>query len=176
MIDILSILYLFLPAFGANAAPVLFKKTPGLHRFNVPVLPQYLGTHKTIRGFILGVSFAIVISLLQWLLAESSTLFASITLLQYSVWQSILIGILLGFGALLGDAVESFAKRRIGLKSGEALPIWDGVDYIIGALVCLSPLYIPSFWGIVLLFLIGPIASLLANTIAWLLGWKEVWY
>jgi len=39
------------------------------------------------------------------------------------------------FGALLGDIVESFFKRRIGKKRGEDWLVFDQLDFIFGALL-----------------------------------------
>ncbi|KAA0006124.1 MAG: CDP-archaeol synthase, partial [Thermoplasmata archaeon] len=39
------------------------------------------------------------------------------------------------FGALLGDIVESFFKRRVGKERGEDWIPFDQVDFLIGALI-----------------------------------------
>ena len=39
------------------------------------------------------------------------------------------------FGALIGDIIESFFKRRIGKNRGEDWIIFDQLDFIIGALI-----------------------------------------
>ncbi|HSX27706.1 MAG TPA: CDP-archaeol synthase, partial [Patescibacteria group bacterium] len=44
-------------------------------------------------------------------------------------------GMLLGIGALTGDAMESFFKRRRGIKSGSSWYPFDQIDYIIGGLI-----------------------------------------
>ena len=44
-----------------------------------------------------------------------------------------LIGFLLGFGALLGDALGSFIKRRMGIGRGKPAPILDQIDFLIVA-------------------------------------------
>ena len=49
--------------------------------------------------------------------------------------EGILIGFLLGFGALLGDALGSFLKRRLGIGRGKPAPILDQLDFIIVALI-----------------------------------------
>ena len=47
------------------------------------------------------------------------------------------IGLLLGSGALIGDAVKSFFKRKEGIKPGNRFIPWDQLDYSIGSLVLL---------------------------------------
>lgn len=39
----------------------------------------------------------------------------------------------LALGALLGDAVKSYAKRRVGKERGQRLPIADQYDFVLGA-------------------------------------------
>ena len=41
------------------------------------------------------------------------------------------IGFIMGFGAILGDAIGSFTKRRINLKSGAPFPIVDQVGFVV---------------------------------------------
>ncbi len=40
------------------------------------------------------------------------------------------------FGALLGDVIESFFKRRIGKDRGQDWIPFDQLDFLVGALVC----------------------------------------
>ena len=101
---ILEALYLMLPAYFANMAPVFFKKVNFL---NYPVDfgkkikgKRILGSHKTFRGFFFGIILAIIVAYVQSLIS------AEVALVDYSNWA--LIGFLLGFGALLGDSVKSF--------------------------------------------------------------------
>jgi len=83
------------------------------------------------------------------------------------------------FGALLGDILESFFKRRIGKKSGEDWIPFDQLDFILGALFfsfIISSLiqiigvtshnwFFDSFsvWHILVLLIITPFFHLLAN-------------
>ena len=85
------------------------------------------------------------------------------------------------FGALLGDILESFFKRRIGKKSGEDWIPFDQLDFILGALffsffvssliqilgVTTNNWFFDSFsvWHILILLIITPFFHLLANFI-----------
>ena len=93
----------------------------------------------------------------------------------------ILIIFSLCFGALLGDIIESFFKRRIGKNRGEDWLLFDQIDFIVGALVFsflvsgilhLSGLmsynwFFESFtiWHILVLILVTPFFQLTANFI-----------
>jgi CDP-2,3-bis-(O-geranylgeranyl)-sn-glycerol synthase len=114
--------------------PLDFRK-----RFNRKPL---LGKNKTFRGLIFGTLLAMLTAYIQYLL-HAVPFFSRISLLDYQDW--IVIGFLLGLGALAGDAVESFFKRQKDIKPGERFLPWDQLDFVIGALLLLSIVYVPPF-------------------------------
>lgn len=158
-------LLLYSPAFVANAAPVIAASMPGLRGWKRPISPSLFGKNKTIRGLCAGVVTGGLVAVLLDVF--------DVFLLDTSVFW---IGCLLGFGALAGDVAESFLKRRLGLAPGQALPVLDGIDYVVGALLILLPWYTPSMEAAVLLLLAGPLLSLAANTAAFAVGMKDRWY
>ena len=172
----LALLYLFVPAFVANATPVLVKDMMFIKRWNTPICTRLFGAHKTYRGFFFGVSFGMFASLMQFGAIDVYPALKEITILHNTLNQSLLVGFLLSFGALAGDAVESFVKRRKKLPPGKALPFWDGVDYIIGAIIFISPVYPVTFLGVAFLMVVAPILSICANCFSYALGLKDVWY
>ena len=160
----------------ANMAPVLFKRIKFL---NYPVDFNYkwrgkplFGSHKTLRGFFFGTIVAIITAYLQkWLFVNNHL--KTISILDYSAGNILLIGFLLGFGALLGDLIESFFKRRSKIKPGKPWIPWDQLDFVIGALVLLSLVYIPEASVIVFLLVAVPILHLLVNYIGYCLKIKK---
>jgi CDP-2,3-bis-(O-geranylgeranyl)-sn-glycerol synthase len=168
--------YIYLPAFIANAAPVVAKHLPGLRTWSTPVWPSVMGTHKTWRGLLTGIAAAAMIAMLQFGIEQWPSVLGTVMLHKSSLLLSGLIGCLLGFGALLGDMLKSIVKRRIGIPPGKALPYFDGVDYVLGAMFVLLPWHTPSWPGVVLLLVIAPLASLAANIGAYCIGWKKQWY
>lgn len=173
------ILYLFLPTFIANWAPIVAKNIPLIGRFKTPISEKYFGKNKTYRGFIVGVITAILVSLLQYYLSD--LLFVETVKIKYfavisSLYLAFLCGFLQGFWALVGDAVKSFFKRRVGIKPGEPWPVLDGIDYIVWSVVFFYPIFFPSIIGIIFLCCVWPIASLLANMGAYVVKWKDVRY
>lgn len=137
MILIIKCLYFMLPAYFANMAPVLFRKLNFLNYpvdFNVKFRGNpLLGKNKTYRGIFFGVLFALIIAYLQYYFYGY---FNSISLYNYNNW--LLIGFLLGFGALFGDLVKSFFKRRCSINPGCRFIPMDQLDYSIGALLLFS--------------------------------------
>ncbi len=63
----------------------------------------------------------------------------------YHDWkQAMLVGGTIAAGALVGDMGKSFVKRRLGKKPGSMFQPWDGIDYMIGAIIFMLPWYTVS--------------------------------
>lgn len=146
--NILALIWLFLPAGIANMAPIFVSKLPWLSGLNFPMdfYIQYkgkrlLGDHKTIRGMISGVFLGIITVWIQKELYGNSEFVRTVSLLDYSAISALLLGTLLGAGALIGDAVESFFKRQMGIESGKSWFPYDQIDYIIGAAIFIVPIH-----------------------------------
>lgn len=166
-----------LPAYVANMAPVLAKGIPFL---NIPVdlgktyrgKPLF-GSHKTYRGFFFGIVSAMIICYIQTILYEKTTLFQDISLIDYGSTCFILLGFLFGFGALAGDTIKSFFKRRMNIVSGRSWFPFDQIDYLIGILLFVSFIYIPPMTHIFAIFVLGVILSLISSYIGYLFGMKD---
>lgn len=173
---ILQAFYFALPMFFANMAPVIVQRLPWL---NTPIDgglqwrgKPILGSHKTWRGLVAGICFAVAAVYAQRLLSVSMP----VALVDYHSSDIWLLGVYMGTGALFGDAVKSFFKRRRGKPSGSAWPPFDQLDFVVGALL-LARLYTPIPWSIVLiLILLTPLGHVLVNRLAFTAGWKSVPY
>jgi len=145
MIDIISLLYLLIPAGFANMfaslSAKIFPNSNYPMDFNIKIFNQRLfGSHKTIRGLIFGVIGGIIGSLIQYQLINFHY-FKNITLIDYSIHGWILIGFLFGIGTILGDAIESSIKRQIGIEPGKSFIPFDQIDWIIGTAIFILPIY-----------------------------------
>lgn len=171
--------YFFLPTFFANGAPVVAKNIIFFSDWKAPISEKYLWKNKTYRGLVVWILIAIIMSILQYFLTDF-LFFRGVVFSYYHIVYSfpvaLSIGFFQGFWALFWDIVKSFVKRKVGIKPWEAWPVIDGIDYVIGSLVCMTPFYIPTFFGIIFIVFIWPLSSLVANTIAYFLWWKDVWY
>ena len=173
-------LYFILPAYFSNGAglvfgggmPVDFGKSD---KNGV----RWIGDGVTWKGLIGGTLIGIITGIIQGLIApyilSNFGQFITTPLIT-NVSEGILIGFLLGFGALLGDALGSFLKRRIGIGRGQPAPILDQLDFLIVALILVSFVVKLDWLFIILAIVLTLIIHLLANTIAYLLGLKDVWY
>ena len=128
------------PAYFANMAPVIcrniFPRLAFPLDFNKKISGKpILGKNKTFRGLIFGMIFAIVFAYIQFNLYKLD-FFRDISVLDYNNW--LLIGLLLGSGALFGDIVKSFIKRRLNIPSGDPWRGFDQLDFVFGAIIFVS--------------------------------------
>jgi len=178
---IVSTLYLFLPCYVANMAPVVAKKLglfPSLAR---PLdgsgsngAKQIFGVNKTYRGILVGIIAGVLTSFAQLLLLNNS-FFASILVFPYTVKNFFLWGILLGGGALGGDLAKSYFKRKRGIAPGNRWLPWDQLDMVFGGIVCGSLLYRFSLMNIIILLIATPFLVLAINFVGYFLKIKENW-
>jgi CDP-2,3-bis-(O-geranylgeranyl)-sn-glycerol synthase len=176
LLFILKCLWFILPAGFANMAPVFAKRHFAfLARpvdFNKKINNKpILGQSKTWRGLIFGIIAALIVFAIQkWL--YQFFLFQQISLINYDNYN-LFLGFILGAGALFGDLVESFFKRRLNIPAGEPWFIFDQMDWILGTLFLSSFFYIFSWQEILVILVLGLISHPLINYLGFLLKLKE---
>lgn len=160
--DFLSALQFILPAYVANSSPVIFGggKAIDLGRSFLDGR-RIFGSNKTVRGFVGGLSCGALISLVEDLLMGGG-------FFPY--------GVLISVGALLGDLLGAFIKRRFGLPPGSPFPLMDQLDFVFGALMLSCPFYKLSLSATFLIFLATPPLHLLTNGVAYILKLKKYWW
>ena len=155
---IISALKFIFPAYCANATPVLAgggtKMDFGKNFIDGK---RIFGNNKTFKGFFFGLAIGIFVGLLEVMFFHFPLLFSILT----------------PTGALLGDLVGAFLKRRLGIIPGGMLPIVDQVDFVVGALVFSLPLAIVSWELALTVLLITPPIHLFTNFIAFELKLKK---
>lgn len=164
---ILSSIYLILPAYVANMCPVLFGKIPLL---GSPIHEKLFGAHKTYRGFIAGFIGALAVLAIQ---QQVQTDYA---LLDYQQINIFLYAFLFGIGALAGDAIKSFFKRRLKIKPGRPWFPFDQLDFVLGAYLFLLPVYIIPWQNLLAILILTPALHFLTNLIGYALKLKKVWW
>jgi CDP-2,3-bis-(O-geranylgeranyl)-sn-glycerol synthase len=104
---------------------------------------EIFGPNKTWRGIIVGIFTGAAVALIQALLFFNVEFFRNNTLVDYSRINFFVFGSLMGAGALAGDLLKSFIKRRLSKPPGRPWFPWDQLDWIFGAMLAGSIVYIP---------------------------------
>ena len=119
---------------------------------------RVLGDHKTIRGFVSGLIVGVIVG------AFESVFFYP---------NLMIVAILASLGALVGDLVGAFVKRRLKISPGGSLPVFDQLDFVVGAILLVSPIVSLSVGTALILVLVTPPIHFLTNLGAYGLGLKS---
>ena len=166
----LQTVFLYLPAVAANIAPLLASMADKRENqvvvrrwYNQPIDERILGQNKTWRGLAVGIFAAGGVFWIQadihkndWQWLQDATLFS------YPDESVATIALLIGGGALLGDAVKSLFKRLAKRPPGSRWYPMDQIDFIGGATICLwlAGYAIPAHVFLLALFLAAVIQPL----------------
>ncbi|MDO5848295.1 MAG: CDP-2,3-bis-(O-geranylgeranyl)-sn-glycerol synthase [Methanobrevibacter sp.] len=176
----LTTVFFILPAYASNSGGLLFGGgTPVDFRKSDKKGNRWIGDGVTWKGLIGGTIFGTVVGAIQgffgpFIMANfGSYIFTPICT---SLVEGIIVGFLLGLGALVGDAIGSFLKRRIGIGRGKPAPILDQADFILVALLFVSVIVKFDWMFVVIAIVITIFIHLISNSLAYLFGIKDVWY
>jgi CDP-2,3-bis-(O-geranylgeranyl)-sn-glycerol synthase len=174
LIPLISAFWVMLPAYLPN--PVAALCGGGLPidlGRNYSDGKRIFGDGKTYRGLFAGILAGILIGLVQiWLQGQYGW--------TYLPQQTLLSIMLLAVGALLGDLVKSFFKRRFGKERGAKWPVADQYDLVAGAFVLL--LFFNTQWLfssvtlpiLIAILILTPILHRAMNILGFLVKVKEV--
>lgn len=204
-------LLLIVPAYISNASMVITgggRPIDGGRTFRDG--RRILGDHKTIKGLkgplYIGIPISFIIFLLFILLwgPIKEVILQALGEGQYILYGDLLVFqyyfiggqfplnflvllfriILASYGAVIGDLVGSFLKRRFDIKSGAPFWIVDQLDFALIALLFvaipsfISPavFLVPDIFIVTFLLILTPAVSIIANTVAYFVGLKSVPY
>ena len=130
-----------------------FKLLGALHAHDRPISEKLFGANRTYLG-------------------------AAVIITAATAMYSFLLGglcILPGIGMATGTYLNSFIKRRMGIKDGGRLIVFDQLDFFIGGVagLALCGVYLDNFLLMASLSMMLHIAS---NVFAYVVGIKEVWW
>lgn len=150
---IVQIIWLFLPALAANSAPVVATRAHWLPQLAVPIDGNRLykgqplfGHNKTWRGVVVGLLFGSIAGILQYSLQPQVAPFVSPLWIYASPFGAVLWGSWLALGALGGDLLKSFFKRRLLIAPSEGWIPFDQIDMVVGVW-CLTIPFINVSWA-----------------------------
>jgi CDP-2,3-bis-(O-geranylgeranyl)-sn-glycerol synthase len=94
-------------------------------------------------------------------------------------FEPVLVVVTLALGAMLGDLTKSFFKRRLRMERGAPLPVFDQLDFVIGAWV-LTYVFFSGWFTLnftlpimVVVLILSPLLHLAVNFIGFKLGKKK---
>jgi CDP-2,3-bis-(O-geranylgeranyl)-sn-glycerol synthase len=169
---LLKTVWLFLPIGLANIFASLSRHI--LPRWDYPLDfyktwrgQRIFGAHKTWRGLIVGVLAAFLFFIFQKYLYASSPAIHDFSLIDYNS-VNILTGLVMGLGALLGDALKSFFKRQKNIPPGQPWFPYDQLDFVLGGALLSWPLITVSADIIIIAIGLGLLFHLLFKVIGYL--------
>lgn len=179
-ITCITVLYFLLPAYISNSGGLIFGggKPLDLGKCDSDGI-RWIGDGVTWRGLIGGTLLGTIVGAIQGYYGPNlMAMFGQYitTPIAVGLLNGIVIGFLLAFGALIGDALGSFLKRRLGIGRGKPAPILDQIDFLIVALLSCSLVVSFDLNFILIAIILTLIIHLLSNTGAYLLGIKDIWY
>jgi len=172
---IFSILLIVTPAYAANGMALIFgggKPLDGGRKFFDG--KRLLGDGKTVKGTCSGLIFGFIAALTVGLTYLSLSADSTLALPGY-----IAIGFCSAVGAIGGDLLGSFIKRRMGLPPGSPAPFIDQFDFILMALLLTflvnQALHLLDFNFILVVSVLvfTPFAHLIGNYIVYRAGRKK---
>lgn len=181
--DVLTValsLWFIFPAYVANAVPVLVGggRPVDLGR-NFLDGRRIFGDGKTFRGLAGGLVAGTLAGIFEafissWVIVKLGDVTklsdVSLVTLRYEPLRALLISC----GALLGDMLGSFIKRRMGMKGGAPAPLLDQLTFLLGALILVSFIFAFQLEYAIILVILTPLIHLAANATSYLIGIKRV--
>ncbi len=160
--DLAYTIILFIPAMVSNGSATLISRGRPLDlgKFFIDGR-RILGDGKTLEGFFLGLYYGVSFVITIGVIKEDPGL--------------IELGLGSCLGALIGDIIGSFIKRRLGMERGKKAPILDQLDFAIGATLFMMLLGARlAFVNLIIVYILIYILHVYTNKLAYYLGLKNV--
>jgi len=188
---LIELVLLILPAYFANSIPVLLGGgAPIDGRRKMADGNRVFGDGKTVRGFFAGVAAGVAVGALEGIILTESQwdIYAGAFAIGGGIVAGgtglgaggaatyVLAGFLLGCGAMAGDLLGSFMKRRWGLSRGKPSLVTDQLLFLALALLFVYPLaqQLLTLQAVLFLAVLTYIVHVGANVLANRLGLKKV--
>lgn len=181
----IAVLWVLLPAYVASAFATLprgFGPPMDFGRALAHDGRRVLGASKTWSGFLTGSLLAIPVGLLEaGLILAAPPNLQLVPRLAPTVLEALPVVALITFGAMSGDALGSFLKRRAGLESGARTVFVDQLPFVLvpiaAGVVAYPDLFVATFfsWMAVLWLLVFTLGLHVGfNWIGFHVGLKKV--
>ena len=171
-------IWTMLPAYVPNNAAVLLGGGQPIDDGRTLDDARILGDGKTWRGALAGTLAGVALALVLNAIAPAVE---TATGLSVPIFPPVAV-LALPLGAILGDMLASFLKRRTGRSRGAAFPGLDQLDFLVGALA-LTALTVTDWFTatftlgvLATIVLVTPLLHVTTNVVAYRAGLKsEPW-
>lgn len=163
--------FLFLmPAFVAIIIPVFVRR---LNVLDIPVWKKAFGKNKTYRGLVFGLAGALITIRIQYQLYTDYFVIRALGMVYYDQLNYMLLGLLLGSGALAGDLIKSFFKRQLSIPEGKDWIPFDQIDFVLGAIASSFFIAPYTYLQAMMLIIVGGISHFITVKICKRLGIRK---
>lgn len=166
--------WIIIPAYAANGFAPLAR---GRRRIDFGKKfidgSDLLGPGKTWEGLLLALLVGTAFGMLEVVLhpyLNPIALEAGFSLQRLSFTSVFFVAL----GAMVGDMVGSFIKRRIKIRRGESAPLLDQLDFVFGAFFFASFFVELTSISVLIFIIITPFVHLLSCFIGYKIGAKKV--
>ena len=136
---------------------------------------RLLGDGKTWRGSVVGTLAGVAVAVVFNLVAQPVSSVLGVSVPPFPMPAALA----LAAGAMAGDVVASFLKRRTGRERGASFPGLDQLDFVVGALIAVflaapgwaSGVFTPPV--VLAVVLVTPVLHLGTNVVAYAAGLKD---
>lgn len=164
---LLQALWFIAPAYVANGFPPMVRGRRSLDLGKKLGRHPVFGAGKTFEGTAGGILAGLLFGFLQ--ISYQSQLPQELGLAE----MSLPLVFALSIGAIVGDLIGAFIKRRMGMKRGEPALFLDQLDFLLASVLLAGFFYVPSKEIILTLFILTPPAHWLTNYMAYRLKIKK---
>ena len=177
-------IYFMIPAYLANGSALVFGGGVPLDFGHYAWdNRRWVGDGVTWRGTICAGLFGAIVGAFLGFLASIgfcteyfNLLTVNISFTSSFILKGFILGLPLGFGALIGDAIGSFIKRRLRFDRGRPVPLLDQLDFVVVALIFASLIVDINAGMVIIILFLSVFFHLGANILAYFLNLKDVWY
>lgn len=184
---IISMYITFVPLIATGIFNMIFCKMNVLKKLSIPLDggknlkdgKRLFGDNKTIKGFLGYVFLGMVCNVIWGIICSGNTFLESHNMFfknyDNTLVYNFIIGLLIGLAYAVFELPNSFAKRRLGIGSGQSLKaskllrvlfmIIDQCDSIIGCVLVVWCVYPLGIKGYLLYVLLGLVTHLVINMI-----------
>lgn len=158
---LLQAFWFIAPAYAANAFPPIIKGKKPLDFGKNISKHRLLGDGKTFEGTIAGILFGMIIGSIQ--IYGQAYIPSEFGLIDMTVP----LVFLLACGAISGDIVGAFIKRRFNIKRGNPAPLLDQLDFLVFAIIFANYMIDINLQIVLVLLILTPIIHWIANLIGY---------